>query len=117
MSGYNAILKIRRIEEQVSKLGFQLAHAQNNYQNEFGDVVALVPKDIDSVPIYARDAEIFIGTLEQLDIWLRGVEWARNYDRMLGVGDDKKRERKEQDERNRRIVKILKGEKDNQVTK
>ena len=35
------------------------------------------------MPIYSRDAEVFCGTLEQLDVWLRGVEWARNYDYLL----------------------------------
>ena len=54
---------------------------------------------------------VFVGSIESLDMWLRGVEWARKYDVMLGLSDDKKRQRKEQDERNRQLVRILKNEK------
>jgi hypothetical protein len=117
MTGYNLILKIRRLEEECDKLGFMLCHSKHgNYRNEFGDIVALRPKDIDSLPIYARDAELFCGTLDNLEVWLRGVEWARNYDYMLRISDDKKREAKEQKYRNEILVKILKGEKVSEVT-
>ena len=75
---------------------------------EDGDTVALKPKDADSLPIYSRDAEVFVGSLTDLQYWLRGVEWAREYDRMIKISDDKKRARKEQDLRNRQLVKTLK---------
>ena len=114
MSGYNTVLKIRRLEERCSKLGFMLCHAKH-YHNEFGDVVALKPKDIDSLPIYSRDAELFIGTLEELEYWLRGVEWARQYDELLKVSNSKKREDKEQLVRNRKLFSILKDEKVEEV--
>lgn len=74
---------------------------------EDGDTVALKPKDADSLPIYSRDAEVFVGSLTDLQYWLRGVEWARDYDRMIKVSDDKKRDRKEQDLRNRQLLKTL----------
>ena len=118
MSGYSAILKIRRLEKDVDELGFMLCHPKNGlYNNEYGDVVALKPKDVNSVPIYARDAEVFIGSLEQLEVWLRGVEWARQYDSLLKVSDDKKRKRKEQDERNHQLVQRLKNEEISRRTK
>lgn len=78
--------------------------------NGIPDMVAIRPKDQNSLPIYRRDAELFVGTLEQLEVWLRGVEWARQYDTMLKVSDDKKRKRKEQDELNRQLVLRLKDE-------
>jgi hypothetical protein len=82
--------------------------AHSRYGNgPFGDFVGLKPKDETSLPIYARDAELFSGTLEELNVWLRGVKWARDYDRMLNLSNDKKRERKEQDEHNRILVNIL----------
>ena len=84
---------------------------------EDGDTVALKPKDADSLPIYSRDAEVFVGSLTDLQYWLRGVEWAREYDRMIKISDDKKRVRKEQDERNRQMVKLLKSEKNTLVSK
>jgi hypothetical protein len=67
----------------------------------------LYPKQ-DSLPIYSRDAELFTGTIEQLEVWLRGLEWARDYDRMLlGKALDKKRQRREQDHRNQQLLEHL----------
>lgn len=109
MSGYQSILLLRRLEEEVTKLGFMFSYPKNRFEE--GDLVALKPKDSDAVPIYSRDAEVFTGTLEQLQVWVRGVQWARDYDRMLKVSDEKKRGRKEQDERNRLMVQRLKSEK------
>lgn len=109
MAGWNTIRHIRRLEQQADKLGMQFAAYK--YDNEFGANVALIPKDNDALPIYARDAQLFSGTLEGAESWMRGVEWARDYDRMLVDKKlDEKRERKEQDERNKQLVKILKNE-------
>ena len=111
MSGYNFVRKIKFLEEECDKLGFIMCQAKH-YIKEFGDVVAIKPKDIESLPPYSRDAEIFIGTINDLERWLEGIEWARKYDRMLfGVKHDEKRIRKEQDYRNEVLVKILKTEK------
>jgi hypothetical protein len=109
MSGYEAILKIRRLERECDELGFMFCQSKHgSYYG--GDAVALKPKDQDSLPVYSRDAEIFCGTIEQLSEWLRGVQWARQYDRMVfGVKHDKVRERKEQDERNRQLMSMIKG--------
>jgi hypothetical protein len=52
-----------------------------------------------------------VGTLEGLETWLHGVRWAREYDMMLKLSDEKKRARKEQDERNRILLKTLKDSK------
>lgn len=109
MAGYATLLKIRRLEEECDKLGFMFCHSKHgNYKQEFGDVVALKPKDQDSLPIYARDAELFCGTFDELEVWLRGVNWARGYDQMLlGKKLETMRSRKEQDYRNRQLVKII----------
>ena len=109
MSGYHTILRLRRLEEEVAKLGFIFSYPKHGYGGEV-DMVALRPRDCDAVPIYSRDAEIFCGTLEQLEVWLRGVEWARNYDYLLRVSDEKKRARKEQDLRNKQLVQRLKSQ-------
>ncbi len=109
MSGYETLLKLRRLEEQADKLGFRLGHSKHQYSNNYGDLVSLFPKDLDALPIYNRDAEIFTGTFEQMEVWFRGVEWARSYDMMLRVSDEKKRERKEQDQRNRNILAAIKA--------
>lgn len=120
MSGYHTILRMRRLEQDVAKLGFMFSYPKHRYGDE-QDMVALKPLDSDSVPIYSRDAEIFCGTLEQLEVWLRGVEWARDYDMLLRVSDDKRRlkfegaERARQAEQRKRqeqkkIMTVLKAE-------
>ena len=96
MSGYNLIRKIRYLEEECHKLGFQLCPARH-YMNEFGDVLALKPRH-ECLPIYSRDAELFVGTIEELERWIQGFHFARKYDSMLfGNKYDNQRDRKEQD--------------------
>jgi len=106
MSGYTQILEIRRLEERVSQLGFKFANARNS--DHFGELLALVPKDTEAVPIYCRDAEVFVGTLKDLQYWLRGVEWAREYDRMLKVSSDESRGKMEQKELNKQLLRSIK---------
>ena len=105
MSGYNTIRLFRRLEQEVDALGLCITKSRSYYDGE--DVVALVPKDEDALPIYTCDVEVFDGSIEQLEMWLKGVEWARNYDRLLKISDDKKRARKEQDVRNQNVIRRL----------
>jgi hypothetical protein len=107
MSGYQTVLKIRRLEAECEEMGFMFAASKHG--GYYGtDMICLKPKDQDSLPVYSRDAELFVGTVEELEMWLRGLQWARNYDRMLfGLRHDKNRERKEQDERNRKLMKMI----------
>ena len=106
MSGYSLICKIKAIEKQVDDLGFVMCQAK--WAKLGSDTIGLRPKDQDSLPVYARDAELFQGSLQELECWLSGVTWAREYDRMLfGKGHKVKRERKEQDLRNEILVQIL----------
>lgn len=107
MAGWNQIQQVRHLEEQADKLG--LKFAAYKYDNRHGDNVALVPKDPNTLPIYTRDAQLFCGTLEGAAYWMQGVLWAREYDRLaVDRNLDKKRVRKEQDERNRQLLKTLK---------
>jgi len=110
MSGFETVLKIRRLERECDELG--LMFSQSKHGSYYGgDVLALKPKDQNSLPVYSRDAEVFLGTIAELEVWLRGIQWARQYDRMVfGVKHDKTRERKEQDERNRQLMTMIKGE-------
>lgn len=108
MSGWNTIQRIRRIEQQVDELGFKFNKAKHTDWSEDHGALSLVPKDQDSLPIYSRDAELFVGSLERLEDWLAGVKWARDYDTMLRVSDDSKRDRKEQDVRNKSLLTKIK---------
>jgi hypothetical protein len=75
--------------------------------NDFGDVVALKARD-ECLPIYSRDAELFVGTIEELERWIQGFQFARKYDSMiLGKKHDALRDRKEQDYRNVRLLKQI----------
>ena len=110
MSGWNQIQQVRKLEERADKLG--LKFAAYKHDDSFGVNVALIPKDSDALPIYCRDAQLFAGTLESAASWMQGVMWARDYDSMvIDKKLDDKRKRKEQDERNRQLVKVLKEEK------
>jgi hypothetical protein len=110
MSGWNTIQEVRRIEEQVSKLGFKFGspkHAGHWSDPGYQDMVSLVPGD-ECLPIYSRDAEIFTGTLAQVRTWLQGVQWARDYDMLHKISNDDKRMAAEQKERNRQLMRTLK---------
>jgi hypothetical protein len=108
MSGWNTIERIRRIEKQIDALGFKFSKSKHSNWSDDHGALSLVPKDPDALPIYSRDAELFIGSVERLEDWLAGVRWAREYDMMLKLGDDKKRSAAEQKERNRQLMRVLK---------
>ena len=110
MVGYNTILKIERLREQADKFGFKFCYPKYGLLQDTVETLGLMPKDADSLPIYSRDAQCFEGTVDQLEIFLRGIEWARNYDRLLKLSTDEKRVQKEQDFRNKQLCKILKDE-------
>jgi len=111
MSGWDTIERIRRLEERIDKLGFKFAKSKHSDWSDDHGALSLVPKDPDALPIYSRDAELYVGSVEGLETWLAGVRWAREYDMMLKLSDDKKRARKEQDERNRMLLKTIKNSK------
>ena len=115
MNGWNTIQKIRKFEERAELLGMRFTAYKHD--DLYGENVALVPLDLAALPIYSRDATLFAGSLEAADKFMQGVLWARDYDRMLKISDVAKRERKEQDERNRQMVKLLKSEKNTLVSK
>lgn len=108
MTGYNTILKIRRIEEECAKMGFRLAHPRHPY-GDYGTTLCVMPTD-DALPIYCRDAELFVGTLEQLDVWIQGAQWMHNYYMMLKLVDDTKIKKKEDGVRHDTLVRKLKNE-------
>ena len=108
MSGWNTIQRIRNLEEKIDLLGFKFAKSKHGDWTDAHGALSLVPKDADSLPIYSRDAELFVGSIERLEDWLHGVRWAREYDMMLKLSDEKKRTAAEQKERNRQLMRTLK---------
>ena len=108
MSGWNTIQRIKRIEEEIDKLGFKFTKSKHTDWTDDHGSLSLIPKDADALPIYSRDAELFVGSLERLEDWLSGVKWAREYDRMCKISTDKARTAAEQKERNRQLMRTLK---------
>jgi hypothetical protein len=114
--GYDQILQMRRAEAKANELGFMFAYPKHGWGGDGNESrIALRPKDADSLPIFSRDAQMFSGTLYEAEIFMMGIEWARQYDEMLRVSTKVKRDRKEQDVRNKKLVAILKGENDQAV--
>ena len=108
MSGWNTIQRIKHMEEEVDKLGFKISKPKHGDWERQEQSISLVPKDHEALPIYSRDAEMYLGSLEQLETWLHGVRWAREYDMILKLSDEKKRTAAEQKERNRQLMRTLK---------
>jgi hypothetical protein len=107
MAGWAVIKQIRVLEDRAHMLGMKFAPYRHD--DIKADNVALVPCYPDSLPIYTRDAILFAGSLDGAEQFMQGVLWARDYDRMVVDRNiDAKRVRKEQDERNRQVLKTLK---------
>ena len=111
MSGWNTIERVRRLEQQIDELGFKFAKSKHSDWSDDHGALSLKPKDVDSLPIYNRDAELYVGSLEGLETWLHGVRWAREYDMMIKLSDQKKRASAEQKERNRQLMRTIKESK------
>lgn len=113
MSGWSTIKAIRLLESEVDALGLEMVDPEEDNFSKYitttvpSDRIALRPKG-DSLPHYSRDAKVWIGTLEELQFWLRGVVWAREYDQMLKLSDGKARDNAESNERNRQLMSTIK---------
>lgn len=106
MAGIRFIQQLERTKVILDKMGLKMVTPKHGYREK--DVIALVPKDQDSLPVFSRDAEVFVGDLHEVDCWLVGVQWARNYDCFLFPDYDKKREKKEETVRHNKLIAILK---------
>lgn len=111
MSGIQTIRQVETFKRRCDDLGFGIAHskyAQAMHSVE-GDVVGLYPKDEDHFPIYHENNEIYYGTIDQVNQFLDGVEWARRYDEILfGENHDENRENLEQKLRNQKLINKIK---------
>ena len=107
MSGYSLVRQVHDLEKQLHDLGMRWGSSMFDSRSPFGDRVAVYARD-DELPLYARDAELFTGTIDEVSSWLAGVGWARRYDHMLGVSDTKRRQKREQDVRNDQLISVLK---------
>lgn len=102
--GWATADKFMRFRDRAREFGLDVAKPKLNYGNL--DVLALVPYQ-DRLPIFSRDAELFIGNLTEAENWLAGMEWARNYHLMIKATNKNKIERCEQHIRNEFLIKEL----------
>ncbi len=105
--GFGAIIRLRRIEARANELGFRFAHSK--YGSREIDVIALYPID-DKLPPYARDAELFVGDLDEVNSFLIGMDFMANYYRQLRIITDAKVQRGEELVREGHLIQKLKGE-------
>ena len=99
MSGYTTYQRWQRIEEQAMIAGFRLGKPKH-YNEPTYAMVSLYPAD-DALPVYSRDAELFVGTFSDVEIFLAGWSRAQQYDHFLRMTDDRRREKFEAAERAR----------------
>lgn len=77
MTGFSTIRLLNRLTQDLDRTGFELTQSKHG-----GDQLAVRPTR-EHYPIYNRDAELFVGTLEEVDVWLMGFKLARQYDCLL----------------------------------
>ena len=106
-TNWNTVKNIKRIEAMANTMGFEFSPGRDRYLDG-GEGIYLVPLG-DALPHYRRGAEIFSGSVEDIGTWLEGLQWARNYDEMLRVSNEKKRTEREQAERNKQLMKTIKS--------
>lgn len=92
--GMNMIERIEHVRELADFFGLRLGRTP--YNTTFGasdniDTIALYPKG-DCLPTYSRDACLFTGNLNEVENFLDGIRWARNYDSMIGATTDQRRQ-------------------------
>jgi len=107
--GYSTIRKIERIKEVCAKMGLRIGNPKGGYDRDYGDTLAVFPSD-DALPIYSRDAEIFVGNLDELNRWLQGAQWMHDYYIMLKLVDKNKVQKKEDGARHERLARKLRNE-------
>ena len=104
--GWEDVQRVKKVEAMANELGFVFAAASYGYNSE-SSMIVLKPKD-DCLPHYSRNAELFSGSVESINNWLRGIKWARQYDEVLKLSSDKKRTDKEQAEKNKQLMRTIK---------
>ena len=107
MSGWNTLRDLLDLKEKIHALGLQITPPK--YGGEGHHFASVTPRD-EELPIYGREAPLYTGTLEQIQVFIEGIKWARNYDEIMRVSTSKTRARKEQDFRNKQLIQRLKGE-------
>ena len=90
--GMDMIERVDRVRELAEFFGFRLGRRAHSGFGDSGlDVIALYPMD-NRLPTYSRDACLFVGSLNDIENFLDGIQWSRKYDNMIGAMSDKRRD-------------------------
>jgi hypothetical protein len=92
--GMNMIERIDQLKELADHYGFSLGRRPHHAFGDDIDVIALYPKD-NCLSTYSRDACLFVGNLNDVENFLEGIRWARNYDQLIGAMSVQRREQYE----------------------
>jgi hypothetical protein len=104
-TGWKTYQRFLRLEQRCRDQGFKIASPKHKYERDF---IALQPADPDSLPVFTRDVDIFVGNLDEVEKWLSGYEYAKLYLKMIKAVTDHKIDRCEQKIRNDLLVTHLK---------
>lgn len=109
MTSLKRLQQIETITNQLRAQGMRM-ETRNTY-GAFAsvpnhDIVAVYPSET-GLPHYARDAELFIGTLDDVQLWLAGIQWMTNYFNILGIDNGQKRHQREESEREHQLLESL----------
>lgn len=105
MTDWNDIRKIRLMDRMCETLGFR-------YQPDGYGTNTLSLHAKEDLTVFATDVALYQGDVDDILNWLNGWERAHQYLYVLGAATPKTIERKKIDYRNKRLVKMIKGEED-----
>jgi hypothetical protein len=84
---WHQIEKLERLRGRLKKLGYVMC--QSKYSTSGDYLIGVYPLD-DKLPLYSRDAELFTGTTESIESWIRGIEHRNDYLTMLKATSEDK---------------------------
>ena len=108
MINWDTIQKIERVRARAHDLGFKLEQWSPTLYNPTEQIV-LRPRD-DELPAYSRDADIHVGDLHSIDMFLRGIVWNQTYMELIRAADDKRVKKCEQTVRNNNLARRLRDQ-------
>ena len=108
MINWDTIQKIESVRKRAHELGFKLERYSSSAFDSSNEIV-LRPRD-EELPAFIRDADITVGDLHSIDLFLRGIMWHRDYMGIIRAADSKRIEKCEQTVRNANLVRRLKDE-------
>ena len=90
--GMNMIERIEDARGLAEFFGMRFGRPPYNSYGETENIdnIALYPKD-NSLPPYSRDACLYTGNLNEVENFLDGIRWARQYDKMIGSCTEQRR--------------------------